>query len=395
MSVPPSFCSSCGSPLHPGARFCTGCGTASAHAGAPAAPAHLPAQVPAQMPTPVPEMAFAAVPIVPATPAPVPTPPAPLPAPPGFFAPVTVVPAASQAAPPQHWAVPSAADPLARIGEQLREVPLSTLVPLRTWWTDGAWRRGWIGLFLLFAIAPFALLQATAEDDDVTRIAWGFALYFAAAWFMALAALIRPERQQPWLLVRVALFTALAGVAIAIALEESFDPGDSWAAMVFGVGLPEEFAKGLAVWLFLTRFSNVAWSTRTYVFVGAVSGLAFGTAEAVTYSVAYEAAAPYFSTTDYTSVLVWRLLSGGLFHACMAGIVAYFIGLAAYSRQRPWLLIALGVMFSAVLHGTYNRLSEGWGGAAVAALIIFVFAGYVRSGDQIAHEYSASEAAAR
>ena len=80
---------------------------------------------------------------------------------------------------------------------------------------------------MLFAIAPFLLLRVTEEDTDVRRIAWGFAVYFAAAWFVALFGLIRPERQQPWLLARIVMFTALAGGAIAIGLEERFDPGDS------------------------------------------------------------------------------------------------------------------------------------------------------------------------
>ncbi len=107
------------------------------------------------------------------------------------------------------------------------------------------------------------------------------------------------------------MFTAVAGAAIAIALERWVDPEDSWTGMVFGVGLVEEAAKALGVWLFVTRLSTPAWSTRAYLFAGAVSGLAFGTAEAVTYSVAYERALTSDSTL-YTGVLVWRLLSGGL-----------------------------------------------------------------------------------
>lgn len=123
-------------------------------------------------------------------------------------------------------------------------------------------------------------------------------------------------------------------------------------------------------------------------FAGAVSGLTFGTAEAVTYTIAYEQVLSSTATTQYTSVLVWRLLSGSLFHACMAGIVAFFIGLAHYHRRQAWVLILVGLSVAAVLHGTYNRLSEGWGGVAVAALIMFVFAGYVRSGDEVAHDYN-------
>ena len=160
--------------------------------------------------------------------------------------------------------------------------------------------------------------------------------------------------------------------------------------MVFGVGLPEEFAKGLAVWLFLSRLSRVEWSTRSYLLAGAVSGLAFGTAEAVTYAVAYQQGLSTDST-GYAGALVWRLLSGGLFHACMAGIVGFFIGLAHYHRRHAALLMLLGLALAAVLHGTYDRLSSGWGGVIVAAVTVFIFAGYVQTGDTIARDYNALE----
>src|SRR6476619_6499974 len=87
----------------------------------------------------------------------------------------------AQTSPPQP---PGAADPLAALGSQIRAVPWTELVPLRAWWSDGGWRQGWVGLFSVFAIAPFILLQLTAGDEDVHRIAWGFALYFALLWFV-------------------------------------------------------------------------------------------------------------------------------------------------------------------------------------------------------------------
>lgn len=275
-------------------------------------------------------------------------------------------------------------DPLAAIGTQLRAVPWAALLPLRAWWADGAWRRGWVGLFSVFAIAPFLLLRLTADDQDIHRIAWGFALYFALLWFVVLRGIIRPTGFNWWALARVALMSIVLAPAIAIFLEQHLAPQDSnFVQMVVGVGLPEELAKALAIYLFVFR-SKTASSTRTYLFAGAVSGLSFGAAEAVSYTQHYADLASYLSPTSYTALITWRLLTDSLLHAVMAGICAYFIGLAAHYRASRWPLILSGLVLAAVLHGAYDSLASGWPGTIVAAVIIFIFAGYVRSGDQIA-----------
>jgi RsiW-degrading membrane proteinase PrsW (M82 family) len=112
-----------------------------------------------------------------------------------------------------------------------------------------------------------------------------------------------------------------------------------------------------------------------------VSGLAFGAAEAVTYTTAY---ASWMQLGDGgLAVALWRLLSDGLFHACMAGIVAFFIGLGAWYRSLRLQLVGFGLVVAGVLHGMYDHWSEGWGGTALAALIVVTFVGYVRSGDRI------------
>jgi RsiW-degrading membrane proteinase PrsW (M82 family) len=275
------------------------------------------------------------------------------------------------------------APPDAAAGAPAGAVLLATLVPLRTWWEDGAWRRGRLGLFTLFAIAPFALLQSTAEDDDITRAAWGFALYFGLLWLLAMHAVIRPESQRRWLLARVVVFTAVAGVALAVAIERWVSPDNGGLlAMIFTVGLPEETVKALPVLLFVF-LSKWAWTTRTYLFVGVLSGLTFGVVEAVIYSALYDSLSDVTGEST-TTVSIWRLLSGGMFHACLTGITAYFIGLAHWYRKAALALMAIGLALTSVLHGLYNASSGNWLGTLVAAFIVFVFLGYVRSGDEIA-----------
>jgi RsiW-degrading membrane proteinase PrsW (M82 family) len=287
-------------------------------------------------------------------------------------------------------------DPFSSLGARLSSVPWAELVPLRSWWTDGEWRRGWVGLFGLFALAPFVLLQATADDDGIQRVAWGFAIYFALMWFIVLYALIRPERLDLWVVLRIVLFTAVAGTAIAVLIEKRLittsDPGV--VRLIFGVGLPEELAKALAVYLFVFLARGPA-TPRMFLFAGAVSGLAFGAAEAVTYTQQYAEIASYLSANSLTSLVIWRLLSDSLLHATLAGICAYFIGLAYQHRGAQWSLIAIGIGLAAILHGIYDATASSWFGTVTAALIVFVFAGYVASGDRIAARLDATPLAHR
>jgi len=262
-------------------------------------------------------------------------------------------------------------------------LPWRDLLPLRSWFSDSAWRQGWIGVFLAAALAPSALSHLTENDLDIHRTAWGYALYFALLWLVAIFALLRPEPQDPWLLVRVVAFTAVA-VWLAIQLEKHWAPTNthSLVGMTLGVGLPEEFAKALPVFLFLF-LGGRNWSTRTYIFVGVVSGLGFGVKEGVLYSSLYAQNSDFFTATSFASAETWRLLTDGLWHACTAGITAYFIGLASLLRKAAVPLIAFGLILTSVLHGMNDAWSNGWPSFAVTALIVFIFVGYVRNGDAI------------
>ena len=334
------FCRECGHALVPGASFCIECGTAT----------------PSALPRSTAELAVA------------PAPMAPTPMNPG-----------------------PATDPFTSLGARLRSVQWAELVPLRFWWTEGEWRRGWVGLFSLFALAPFLLLRVTANDDGIQRVAWGFAVYFALMWFIVLYALIRPERLDLWVVLRIVLFTAVAGTAIAVVIEKRLittsEPGV--LRLILGVGLPEELAKALAVYLFVFLAKGPP-SRRTFLFAGAVSGLAFGAAEAASYTQQYAEVASYLSAHSLTSLVIWRLLSDSLLHAALAGICAYFIGLAYQHRGARWLLLTIGVGLAAILHGVYDATASSWFGTVTAALIVFVFAGYVASGDRIAARLDAS-----
>jgi RsiW-degrading membrane proteinase PrsW (M82 family) len=358
-------CPRCGAALVPGGRFCGECGAPTAPMSGPL-PQSPPARpVPAvEEFTPIgvtggvapPSAATCAAPVSPAGP----------------------WPRTPNAAAGQTGATNGTADVL---GGSLGHLPLRELLPLHPWWTAGGWREGGAALFLVMALAPFALLQITSDDTDVRRAAIGFAVYFAVLWLIAIHALVRPERIGWALFVGIVAFTTVAGVAFAIAVEKQLDAStDSLFSSIITVGLPEEVAKALVV-LICLRVNGGRWTPRTYLYAGALSGLAFGAAEAVTYTVAYSSGLGLGD--GGLAVTLWRLLTDGLFHACMAGIVAFFIGLSAWYRIVRLQLIGFGLVVAGVLHGLYDHWASGWGGAAIAAATVFTFVGYVRSGDRV------------
>src|SRR5438445_7980508 len=96
---------------------------------------------------------------------------------------------------------------------------------------------------------------------------------------------------------------------------------------------------------------NHRFTSRMYMYMGPVSGLALGATEAVRYSPSYP--------QSLLSTVVWRLLTDSLFHACTAAIASYFMVAGTNPKWRLQ-LIAFGVSLVAVIHGFNDRYSEGW-----------------------------------
>jgi RsiW-degrading membrane proteinase PrsW (M82 family) len=363
-----AFCGMCAASIADTAKFCARCGAATGRAaGSPAAftaPVAVAAAVTA-MPT---GPTAAATPRPPSTWAAAPT---------GTTGPTL-----------DARAVAGAVQSL--VGE-FQQLPIRTLVPLRAWWQARVWQQPWAALFLIAAVTPFVLLHLGGGDaQNFHQVAWGFSIYFAFIWFIALFVLVRPDQLDWPLLGKVAVFTAVLGVAIALFLEKHLASGEmNVVKYVLGVGVPEEIAKAAAVYVFVYRARQVA-TMRTFLFVGAVSGLAFGAAEAVSYSTAFAESLPFVDNAGAAvTTEIWRLLTDSLFHACLAGISGFFFGLARIHQSYRVGLIGFGLAFTGLLHGLYDNFAEGWTGAALAIAIIVIFVGYVASTDQIAADFHA------
>lgn len=115
--------------------------------------------------------------------------------------------------------------------------------------------------------------------------------------------------------------------------------------------------------------------------MGALSGLAFGTVEAVKYAEAYAQIA--VSASSFMSLVVWRLLTDSLFHAVTAGVSGYFIALATLHRRWRRQLLVFGVGLMSLLHGINDDVSQGWLQVVVAAALLFTFLGYIHNGENV------------
>jgi RsiW-degrading membrane proteinase PrsW (M82 family) len=188
--------------------------------------------------------------------------------------------------------------------------------------------------------------------------------------------------------------------------------GASLGRSIFTIGVPEELAKALpvlAVVLIYRRWRNL--TPRDYLFIGAVSGLAFGASEVVRYFtvngvlqfyLTVQSAIPtierlistgHSASTSLFAVLigpvlnfildfVWRFVTDPVSHACWSGLTGYFIGLAA-ARRHHWLTVSwIGLAAAAILHGLndWSRVNGHLAWILVVLVSGILFLGYAKVG---------------
>jgi RsiW-degrading membrane proteinase PrsW (M82 family) len=147
------------------------------------------------------------------------------------------------------------------------------------------------------------------------------------------------------------------------------------------IGIPEELAKALpvlAIALLYRARHNL--TPLDYLFLGAVSGLAFGASEVVRYftingeaqfyltvrsalpSIERLIQAGHPTSASLFAVLigpvlsfildfVWRFVTDPITHACWSGLTGYFIGLAVTGRYKWYEVGWIGLAAAALLHG--------------------------------------------
>jgi RsiW-degrading membrane proteinase PrsW (M82 family) len=314
-----------------------------------------------------------------------------------------------------------------------RTTILSVVFPFRIWLHAAALRRRTSLLFALFVgyplLAGWFILQQfhpisvepngalgpdglAALSHDLKWLDWPFVAYFGVAWLVAIWAVVRP-RLTALPAAAVAGVGLLIGGPIAIWLEDKLHARTgNLVSAVFAVGGSEELAKMLAVLAVLIVAMSV-WharqhevlglSPKAFLYLGVVSGVAFGCAEAVSYIVSeqYKSIAGQDSILSLTEVVFGRLITDPINHALWAGVSCFFLGLAVQrARQRNRLnvsglleqswLIGLGLAIAAVLHGLHDFSGNPVAQACIDTASAFLLLGYALAGDVVERAVAAA-----
>jgi RsiW-degrading membrane proteinase PrsW (M82 family) len=262
---------------------------------------------------------------------------------------------------------------------------MGSLLPLGTWVRNPSLRSWPVLLFmLLLTVPPIAIVvfYNNPGQSTFTEATWILAGYFALAWLLLIAVVVRPATISLLLLLAVIAISVVAEVPSAIWLEKLLHSGTAnVVTSIFTVGLPEEAAKAIPVIVIAVAVRRRI-TPADYLFLGAVSGLVFGASEAEHYLTS-GAGLGHSAIQDVEAALqyVWRLPTDPISHACWAGITGYFIGLAVYAQrnsgQRKWYAVCwVGLAIAAALHGLsdWDTLNghPAWVAITVVSAILFL-----------------------
>jgi len=287
-------------------------------------------------------------------------------------------------------------------GGPIPEYSFSSLVPVRHWIRDPA-LRSWPVLLLiaLVCVPPIALvLLNNATESTIHAIAWIFAAYFAVAWLLLLGVIVRPQHVTRAMLATIAVIGIVTQTPTAIFLETQLHAGTGSLLDVFTIGLPEELAKAIPV-VAVALIWRQKWqeqAPRDYLFLGAVSGLVFGAAEAVHYFIdvlgSLSGNANGILLQGLTIQYIWRFLTDPIDHATWAGITGYFIGLAITGPTRKYSIGLVGIAIAAVLHGLndWNPINSHPTWVLVTLVSVLLFLGYARAGALLPPAFAAAAA---
>jgi len=283
---------------------------------------------------------------------------------------------------------------LERAIQECKHIGFANLVPYKEWMADKPWNLLWVRWFVAMALFPLLLVfWVSSTQVAFDAIAFVFGVYFALMWAVVLYFMLMPKLAVVPI-AKVSLFTMVVGISLVLALQQLPFVSSLYSAaasasiagrlfgFVLGVGIVEEATKALPIWWLYLHKRNLD-SLNTIVFLGCVSGFAFGIAEATKYSISYALGLSYgrLGFGDYLILQLARLITLPLLHAVWAGIFAYFIALGSVNRHVQKGLLLAGLATTALLHGLHDAFSDSLIGVAIAVLSIVIFVAYYRSGE--------------
>jgi len=302
--------------------------------------------------------------------------------------------------------------------QQRRAGQVNDLLPLGDWVRHHSLRSWPVLLFLVLICVPsiaLVILGGNPSASTFDHVAWIFAAYFAIAWLLLLGVIIRPEHVTRTMLIVVTAIALVTQVPLAITLETALHSNSAALGQsIFTIGIPEELTKALPVLVVALIYRRRhGLLPRDYLFLGAVSGLAFGASEVVHYFTV-NGIAEFYQTVQSaipqiekllssgqsapTSVFdvligpvlyfildfVWRFVTDPVTHACWSGLTGYFIGLAATGRYKWYQVAWIGLVIAAILHGLndWSRVNGHPAWVLVVLVSGILFLGYAKVGSR-------------
>jgi protease PrsW len=277
-----------------------------------------------------------------------------------------------------------------------------SFIPYKDLLNPELYRSSSIRLLLFFTLFPLAV-NLFSEKATLTQTTWLLGIYYASILGVVLHHLIQPPQFSWGNTLKCLMFTAFIGIPILLLFQRVPPFSELYEASklgfvprllggVFGVGLLEELCKALPVYFLLLRQRQLS-DPQSAAFYGAMSGLGFAIAEGAAYSIRYAfgLTAGNLGFGSYVAANTIRFVSLPLFHAVLAGIVGYFMGLAAINRSRQNLIVGMGIAIAAVLHGFYNALAGSLAGPLIIGFAILLFFTYLGRSRQMMAEMEQAE----
>lgn len=285
----------------------------------------------------------------------------------------------------------------------LRTFQFDSVVPYREIFNSGLYKSKIVKLLLFFSLFPW-LVSSLASNSGLADIAWILGIYYASIWGIVLYNLIKPLQFSWRDTLKCVGFTAFVGIPLLLFFQKVPPFSILYLAtttsslifnlvgFVLGVGVLEEVCKAFPVYFFLLR-KNKLEEPLTAAFYGAMSGLGFAIAEGAHYSLIYALSLVEGNLDfgSYFSINTVRFISLPLIHAIWAGIVGYFLGLAAINPSRQKAIAFIGIAISATLHGLYNTFANDLLGLAILTFSILLFVTYLRRSKQMTAEMRLAE----
>ncbi|HEY9630010.1 MAG TPA: PrsW family glutamic-type intramembrane protease [Coleofasciculaceae cyanobacterium] len=289
----------------------------------------------------------------------------------------------------------------------LRSFNLKSIFPYPDLLSLDLYRHYAVRLLLFLGLFPL-IVNLVAEQVSVAQTAWLLGIYYACIWAVVLHDLIKPTQFSWGNAIQCVLFTAFIGIPILLlfqkvppfsTLYQAINEGGLWGRLlgfIFGVGVLEEVCKALPIYLLLLRRGKLG-DPHTAAFYGAMSGLGFAIAEGAAYSLRYAFgfSQGQLGLGSFVAANTIRFVSLPLFHAILAGMVGYFMGLAAVNPSRQGAIVLIGLAIAVVLHGLYNTFAGSIAGLFIIAFTILLFVTYLRRSRQMVDEMQQAELSRR